>query len=95
MKVCSGCGKEFTCENCQACHECIGMLYKRERCTTQAGAALYEPLMNSPLSEAELQEIEKNAQTEPMMLSVCWEYACDCHAAVPKLIAEIRRLRGH
>lgn len=39
--------------------------------------------------------LEELAVQEPAgMRSGCSDYACDCHAKVPELVAEVRRLKA-
>lgn len=47
------------------------------------------------MSNEELDELAKQEPIRDMtMFSDCASYACDCHFKLPKLVAEIRRLRA-
>jgi hypothetical protein len=46
------------------------------------------------MSDEELEELAEQKDISNSMLASCDDYACYCHAKVPILVAEIRRLRA-
>lgn len=46
------------------------------------------------MTEAELDALAKQESDEHAMQSGCTDYACCCHAKVPVLVAEVRRLQA-
>ena len=55
-------------------------------------------MSNEPLTDEELAAIEQRVnsanQQDTHMCSSCTEYQCDCHKDVPRLVAEVRRLKA-